>query len=469
MPANYLHGVETAEVQTGARPISVVKSAVIGLIGIAPTGSKNTPILVTSDKEAAQFGSPIPGFSIPQVLNEIFTQGAGSVFVVNVFDSTTMTVQVTDEACVVTGGKFKTAFPPISGLIVKHTSGTPTYVQDTDYTVLDVYGNMAIKGSQILEGASLKVSYKKMDGTLVTAASIIGAETAGVRTGGKCFNLCRNLFGFNPKLIIAPGYSSLVAVATELIAIATKFRGHAIIDAPSATTVAQAIAGRGPAGTITFNTSSKRAILAYPGMMAYDIASNANVIRPFSGFVAGIIAATDLDYGFHFSPSNKPILGVVAPEINISAALNDSTTEANGLNEVGIMTVFNSFGTGIRTWGDRSAAFPSSTDPSNFICVQRTADVLMESVEQAMLQFIDLPINGALIDSIRESVNSFIRTLIARGALIDGRCTFDKTKNTPTDIAAGHLTFDVTFMPPTPAERISFQSFIDITLLKKLA
>jgi len=43
-----------------------------------------------------------------------------------------------------------------------------------------------------------------------------------------------------------------------------------------------------------------------------------------------------------------------------------------------------------------------------------------------MLQFIDMPINTALIDGITESVNSFMRTLISRGALIDGKCWFDE-------------------------------------------
>lgn len=39
--------------------------------------------------------------------------------------------------------------------------------------------------------------------------------------------------------------------------------------------------------------------------------------------------------------------------------INDPNSEANLLNEAGIITVFNSYGTGIRLWGNRSAAFPS--------------------------------------------------------------------------------------------------------------
>ncbi|ODA43239.1 Phage tail sheath monomer [Thermodesulfovibrio sp. N1] len=181
-----------------------------------------------------------------------------------------------------------------------------------------------------------------------------------------------------------------------------------------------------------------------------------------------MIAAKDIEKGYWWSPSNTEIKGITGVERNLSAMINDPNSEVNLLNEAGIVTVFNSFGTGLRTWGNRSAAWPSVTHPKNFINVRRTADVLHESIEYSMLQFIDFPINDALIDAICESVNMFIRTLIARGALIDGRCWFDKAKNPYTEIALGHLTFDIEFMPPTPAERITFESFINIELLKKL-
>jgi uncharacterized protein len=154
--------------------------------------------------------------------------------------------------------------------------------------------------------------------------------------------------------------------------------------------------------------------------------------------------------------------------LKITAHISDPQSQANILNENGIVTVFNSFGTGLRSWGNRSASFPSSTAPSNFIAVQRTADIIHESIERACLQFIDRPINQALIDAIRDTVNAFMRTLIQRGAIIDGVCTYDPAKNEPTQLAAGQIVFDIEFMPPTPAERITFDSFINIEFLRQL-
>ena len=166
--------------------------------------------------------------------------------------------------------------------------------------------------------------------------------------------------------------------------------------------------------------------------------------------------------------SNTEIKGIIGLERQLTSGINDTTSEVNLLNEAGIVTVFNSFGTGFRTWGNRSAAHPDSSLPTNFINVRRTADILEESVEYAMLQFLDAPIDNGLIDSICETVNGFIRTLIGRGALIDGKCSFNQAKNPTEEIANGHIVFDIEFMPPTPAEKITFESFINTELLKSL-
>lgn len=407
MPVNFLHGVETIEIDKGPRPIRTVKTAVVGLIGTAPSGPVNTPTIVTSVKDAAAFGditaTNAAGHSIPQALDAIFDHGAGTVIVVNVFDPSIHTV---------TGESGKTP---------------------------------------------------------IAASHIIGTvDAAGKRTGMKALEDTYNLFGFNAKLLIAPGYATLTSVTTELIALAGKLRAMAIIDAPAGITVQQAIEGRGPSGAINFNTSSERAILCYPHLKVYDPRLDAERLEPMSPRLAGLMCATDVERGYWWSPSNQEFKGIVGAERAITARINDPQSEANLLNEAGIVTYFNSFGTGLRAWGNRSAAWPSVTHPKNFINVRRTADVLHESVEYSMLQFIDRPINDALIDDIRGSVNAFIRTLVGRGALVDGSCTYDPAKNPPTELALGHLTFDISFMPPTPAERISFESFIDINLLSSL-
>ena len=407
MPASYLHGVETIEIEKGARTIRTVKTAVVGLVGTAPIQNVddeyktiNEPVLISSDVDAVKyFGNATDGFTIPQALDAIFDQGAGVVLVVNVFDPE------------------------------KHNS-----VSD------------------------------------VTKADIIGSVDAstGKRTGMQAFKDCYSLFGFFPKTIIAPVYCEDKAVVSEIQVICDKIRAIGIVDAPVGTTVQDAIKGRGPQGTINFNTSSDRIVLCYPHLKVYDANSDSNVLEPYSQRLAGVIAAKDIDKGYHWSPSNTEIKGIVGVEKQLTSMINDPTSEVNTLNESEIVTVFNSYGTGYKTWGNRSAAYPTSTNVTNFINIRRTADILHESVEYSMLQFIDYPIDNGLIESITESVNSFIRTLIGRGALIDGKCSYNADKNPVTEIANGHILFDIEFMPPVPAERITFESFIDIELLKSL-
>lgn len=472
MAASYLHGVETIELKNGNISVSVVKSAVIGLVGISPSGPKQQLVLVNNPTDAAQFGSPLTGLNIPQALAAIFAQGAGTVLVVNIWDETAMATTVTAEVTgAVADRKTKTAFNPVGATapVVKDSTGATTYVADTDYTI-DEYGNIVCLGSTIAEGATLKITYKKLNASGVTASLLIGGidGTTNVRTGYSCFVDAFNTFGFKPKIFISPGYSSLNTLATAMISVADQYKGFAYLDAPAGTTVTAAIAGRGPLGTINFNTSSKRARLFFPMLKAYDKATDAIINVPYSQYAAGLRAAVDNNEGYWISASNHEIKGITGTERLISAAVNDASTDANLLNEKGITTVFNSFGTGLRMWGNRSASFPTDTTPSNFECVQRTADIMHESIELAMLQFVDSPITQATIDSIRASVNAFIRTLISRGALVDGECTYDSALNSPTELAAGHIVFSLNFMPPTPAERITFNSFIDINLLKSL-
>ncbi|MBV8362434.1 MAG: phage tail sheath family protein, partial [Deltaproteobacteria bacterium] len=99
---------------------------------------------------------------------------------------------------------------------------------------------------------------------------------------------------------------------------------------------------------------------------------------------------------------------------------------------------------------------------------RRVMDGIEQSVQLALIQYLDQPINNALIASILASVNSFLRTLIGRGALIAGTATFNPAENPASQIANGQLVFDIDCMPPPPAERLTFNVTIDTSLLGQL-
>ena len=463
MAANYLHGIETLEVERGPRAIRVVKSAVIALIGTAPAGPVNALTLSLNDRDGAQFGPELPGFSIPQALAGIYDFGAGTVIVVNVLDPA---IHRTDVVAQVrqfgNNDRLKLGHGALQALVLKSNDGNTTYQLDVDYTRDLLTGEVLRKaGGNIPANAQVKADYTYADPTKVTSADIIGAvSVAGLRSGLKAFPDSYNLFGFFPKLFIAPGFSTLNAVSVELIAAAELMGGVAYIDAPIGTTVQQVIAGRGPAGAINFNTSSDRVRLCYPHVKVYDATTDGERLEPLSIRAAGLRAKVDLDDGYWWSSSNRELVGVIGLERPLTARVDDPSSEVNLLNEVGITTVFNSFGTGLRLWGNRTAAWPTVTHMRNFENVRRTKDIIDESIRYSSLQFVDMPITQALIDSITESVNLFGRKLTGDGALLGFECWYDPARNPQTELELGHLLFNYKLTVPLPFERGTFETEI---------
>ena len=401
--ANFLHGVETIEIDSGPRPVRLVKSSVIGLVGTAAAGPVNELVLVSGESDFAQFGADGAGYTIVRELKRIFKQKGTVVVAVNVYDP------------------------------AKHSAKNPP-----------------------------------------TTADIIGTvdATTGQRTGMQAWKMAYQQLGFFPKILIAPGFSSVSAVSTELTVLATALRAITFFDAPVGITPQQAITGRGPAGTINFNTSSDRAGLCYPMQKMFNTTLNDGAgdyeLCALSTLMAGAWSRRDQEQGYWWSGSNLELLGVTGSERYIEAMINDPNCEANLLNEAGIITVFNNFGTGIRSWGNRSAAWPTSSSQKNFLNVRRTADVIAESLELAAMQFLDRPLDNATIDAILESGNAFLRHQRANGAIADGRVWFDKDLNPATELANGHFTPVYDFAPYSPLERITYRSTINIDYLSSL-
>lgn len=467
MAANYLHGVETTEVETGARVVKAVKSAVIGLIGTAPMGPVNTVTLCTSDTAAAKFGSQLTGFTIPQALDAIYDHAAGTVLVINVLDPAVHKTHVENEPVTFdSNGTATLANPVVASLVLKKDVNAVPFVLDTDYS-LDPQTGVITRLNKAIDTAL--ASYDYADPTKVTAADIIGAvNAAGNRTGMKLLHDTYNQFGFFAKILLAPVYCTQNSIRVELQALAEKLGAMAYVDAPIGTTYEQAISGRGPAGTINFNTSSARVRLFYPHVKVYDSATNAERLEPLSQRAAGLRAKVDLEKGFWWSSSNQEILGITGVERQLSAMIDDPSCEVNLLNEQGITTVFNSYGTGLRLWGNRSAAWPTVTHMKNFENVRRTADVINESIRYFSLQYIDMPITQALIDALTESVNAYGRKLIGDGALLGFKCWYDSTRNEETELSAGHLLLSYKFTPPPPLERLTFETEITSEYLANL-
>jgi hypothetical protein len=193
MPASFLHGVEVIEVPNGPVPVTVVKSAVIGLVGTAPAWAvespsvavaPNTPALVSSALDAAKFGPVVRGYSIPYALAAIQAQGAGQAIVVNVFNPSIHFTAIAATAFSFNAqGAINLGHMGVSNVVVTSNPAGTTYVAGTDYMLDAVKGAIAIvptgSGGHITAGASVLIAFNYADPSKVADADIIGGVTGG--------------------------------------------------------------------------------------------------------------------------------------------------------------------------------------------------------------------------------------------------------------------------------------------------
>jgi phage tail sheath protein FI len=275
-----------------------------------------------------------------------------------------------------------------------------------------------------------------------TIANLIGdIGTDGSYTGMQALLTVQNSLGVTPRILIAPGFSHNEGVAVEFLTIAERLRGIFVADAPD---------DEGDAIAFAEDLSHQRAYVVYP-----KIINTKKEIVPASPYVAGVIARTDNEKGFWYSPSNQKINGIIGLSKSIDFVLGDSVCKANYLNENNIATVINQ--DGYRLWGNHSTSNESSY---KFLCVRRTADVISDSILKAHLWAVDRNIVKNYLTDVTESVNAFLANLKSRGAILAGKCFANKDLNTAANIAEGKVYFDFEFTPAYPAEQVTFRAYL---------
>lgn len=464
MVASFLHGFEFLE-SALFHPVRMVRSSVIGLIGTAPMGPVQTPTLIMNRTDAVtKFGNPAAGYTIPQALDAILDQGdfIGFIVVVNVLDPAVHTAAVVSEQATFAGtgaGSLTLAHPWVSAVVVKNTAGDVTYVAGTDYTVNAATGVITrVAGGAITSGQTVAVSYDHQDPSAVLNADIIGGVnvTTGNREGIEALLDVSSIYGFAPKILIAPQYSSSKLVMDALLAKSATLRSVAIADPAVGATMEEAIAYRN-------QFDNPRAVLTYPLFKTAD-ATGAEILVPFSPYLAGVMSRTDNELGFWHSPSNKPILGITGLERPIPfITFHTPDSMANYLNEQHLTTAI--LYEGFRVWGNRTATTDSAW---HFLSVRRQFDILEDSIELGTLHLLDRPINKAFFEDLTDTVQAFLNSLVGRQALIYGKIRVLAEDNPPEEIASGHVTARLDVTPTYPAERITYNVTLTIDPLKQL-
>lgn len=442
------HGARVKRVNGGSVPIDQANSAIIGIVGTAPMGPVNTLTLCQTKKDFAQFGTILDkGYTLPDAFDIIARYQAGQVYVVNVLDPTRHKTTVTNETLTIDPTTL-IANTANAGLL-EATIADKTAGEDYDINLMR--GEITFKVPPA-DDEDIQITYTFADPSKVTDDDIRGGFDVDTqkRTGLELIKQGFNLFATDAKILLCPHFAEKAGVAASLQTLANQIKAIAYIDAPQGTTLSQALSGRGPKGTINFKTSENRAHLFYP-----FVTGNRGTPESLATHAAGLRMYVDTAQGYWFSTSNHTLRGVIGTEVVLTSRLDDEQSETNLLNAVGITTVFNSFGTGFRLWGNRTAAYPTMTHISNFEVALRTGDVIDESIVKASLQFVDLPIDNALLDALLESIATFMRTL---RSIVGFNVMLDPDADLVDAFSKGTVPIVYDYTPKLPAELIDYTS-----------
>jgi phage tail sheath protein FI len=319
MAEQFLHGIETIEIDDGIRPIRTVKSSVIGLIGTAPDADAsvfplNEPVaIVGNPRIAALLGED---GTLKDNIDRIFDQAGATVVVVRVEEGATTGEtrgNIAGDAVSQTGvWAFLQSRSKIG--LTPRVLCAPGF---TDYRVndgvLDV--TMTEVGSGYLTapvvtfndgtgGSTIKPSFTAILGTGANAGTVVEIRIDNPGEGvpnDSTITIAAPPAGTTATATLSFGIARN-PIVSEMMGIADRLRAVIIADAP-ATTDAAAIQWREDYG-------SKRVYVVEPKVLVYDGVTNSHVAYPASGCVAGLISRVDKDKGFWWSPSNLSLIHI---------------------------------------------------------------------------------------------------------------------------------------------------------------
>lgn len=489
-----MHGVEVIEINDGPRPIQTVRSSVIGIVGTAPDSvaevKSSLATGVVASNNALTWTSKLVGVKGDDISILLRDPSANSAALSISVSGKAITVNLATSAggaITTTASALKTAIEAnaaANDLVGLANTGASTgasavaavaatflaggvdeaFPLNTPVLVAGSRAQAALLGETGTLPAAMDSIFDQIGAVVVvvrveegedddeTLANVVGGVngTSGDYEGVHCFLGANSVVGFQPRILCAPGFThqrpddGANPVVAELVGIAERLRAVIIADGPN-TTDQDAFEYAGDFG-------SRRVYVVDPGVKKLN--SDGEVVNEWaSACVAGLIAKTDNERGFWWSPSNQEINGILGTKRPVDFTLGDANCRANLLNEKKIATIIRE--EGFRLWGNRTL----SSDPKwVFLSVVRTADILNDSLLKAHRWAVDRNITKTYVKDVTEGVNAYLRDLQNIGAILGGTCWADPDLNTPSKISQGQIFFDFDFTPPYPAERITFRS-----------
>lgn len=464
------HGVFANEKGTAVSTPVEVPTGIPFVVGRAPVQTAESPatpgipVLCTSWDEAVTalgYSDDWANYTICEVMDSHFKRyGMQPIIFVNVLDPTTMKESVSEASENVTDHRVLLVGEAIhdSKLIVKNSEDPIT--EDEDYTVYYQDGKMVIEllaTSDAYSAESLTISYDK-----------VKPDTAGadqVAKGIEAVELCMNLIGIIPDLLMAPGFSEDPSVAAALAAKAANinglFRAKALVDISTDTEK-----GGADVYANVVKVKNEKGYTDPNQIVCWPMASLGGKVYHMSTHMAGVIASTDAEYGApHGSPSNHTmhIDGLVTAK---GDGVLLTLAQANALNVNGITTALNFMG-GFVAWGNYTACYPTNTDVKDYFTpVSRMFDWVANTLITTFWARLDTPMTRRMVDSIVDTANIWLNGLTGSGYILGGRAEMIESENPETNLMQGIIKFHVYLTPPSPAQEIDFSLEYDVSYLE---
>ena len=405
-------------------------------------------------------------YTAPQVIFSQFNLfGVSPLILINVLDPDIHSVDETGGS--VTLSRFSGVLQ-VDGVLID-TVEINGYEEDTHYTLAFNRDGLVVINARegvtggMTETQTISVSYTKLAPEMVDEYDFIGGvdiltdKNMGLEIVGDIFPLFRNI----PGQLLAPKWSSNPVVAAVMETKGNNINGHfrciTLNDMPTMIKNAQGdmVPHRYqniPAWKNNNNYVSTRQVNLYPMLRL------GNQKYYFSSQMAGLIGRTDFDNGDipYESPSNNNLrINGICYENGVEIVLNNE--KGTFLANQGIVSAIN-FTHGWTAWGNRTGAFPGSTDVKDvFIPIRRMFDWIGNTLVLTHFRRVDRPISRRLRDTIIDSANIWLNGLAARGFILGGRVEpLQEDDNPLTDLLDGILRFRVRVSPPPPFEQGEF-------------
>lgn len=279
-------------------------------------------------------------------------------------------------------------------------------------------------------------------------SKVIGTVTeSGQYTGMQALLSAQAKLNVKPRILACPGLDSL-AVATELATIAQKLRGFAYIGANAAAT-------KEAATTYREGFGQREVMIIWPDFLFWDVVADAPAKAYATARAVGLRAKIDEEIGWHKTLSNVAVNGVMGINKDVFWDLQDPATDAGYLNAAQVTTLIRQ--DGFRFWGSRTCTDDPLFAFENYV---RTAQVLADTMAEAHMWAVDLPLNPSLARDIIHGINAKFRELKALGYLIDGSAWYDPDVNSVETLKDGKLYIDYDYTPVPPLENLLFQQRI---------